>query len=257
MTQKSSYEHGQFSWVDLSAIDLRASSEWYAQLFGWDFELTHPTLHYGMFTLEGKNVCGLSQLGEEMREAGVRPVWNSYVKVDDAQAVAAKVSEAGGEVRVAPLVGEGLGTIAFFCDPEGASFAVWQPGPHAGAQVVNEAGAFTWNELLTRAVDGAGAFYGSVFGWSTQEQPMPDGSTYTLFKNGDAMNAGAVTIEPGLSVPPHWLVYFQVTDIESCIATIKDTGGAVQFGPLEIPQGQIATVSDPQGAVFGLIQASG
>jgi len=55
-------------------------------------------------------------------------------------------------------------------DREGAFFSVMQQRSHSGAQLVNELGAWTWNNLMTRDVDAAKDFYGEVFGW-TAEQP--------------------------------------------------------------------------------------
>ncbi len=57
--------------------------------------------------------------------------------------------------------------MAVFTDPEGAAFCVWQAKEHKGARVVNEQGSLNFNGLATRDVEGAKAFYGSVFGWTT------------------------------------------------------------------------------------------
>ena len=59
--------------------------------------------------------------------------------------------------------------MAVFTDPEGAAFCVWEAKEHKGARVVNEHGALNFNGLNTREVDGAKAFYGSVFGWKTMQ----------------------------------------------------------------------------------------
>ena len=54
--------------------------------------------------------------------------------------------------------------MAVFRDPEGAVFRVWQAGRRRGAQLVNEPGSLNFNNLNTRDVAGAKAFYGAVFG---------------------------------------------------------------------------------------------
>ena len=54
-----------------------------------------------------------------------------------------------------------------FTDPEGAAFCVWEARKHRGAQVVNDPGSLNFNGLNTRDIEGAKAFYGSVFGWRT------------------------------------------------------------------------------------------
>ena len=59
------------------------------------------------------------------------------------------------------------GRMAVFADPEGAVFCVWQAKEHQGATVVNEHGSLNFNDLNTRDLEGAKAFYGAVFGWET------------------------------------------------------------------------------------------
>ena len=57
--------------------------------------------------------------------------------------------------------------MAFFADPQGAAFGLWQPNQHLGTRVVNEHGAINFNDLHTTDIEGAKAFYGEVFGWGT------------------------------------------------------------------------------------------
>ena len=86
-----------------------------------------------------------------------------------------------------PMDVMGLGTMAVFTDPTGAVFGIWQPGTFAGAELVNEHGAFGWNELDTRDPDAAKEFYGAVFGWAFEDQDMGEMGTYTVWKVGDAI----------------------------------------------------------------------
>ena len=76
----------------------------------------------------------------------------------------AKVKEAGGAVMVEPMDVMDLGRMAIFADPTGAVLGVWQPGTFIGAEIVNEPGALSWNEVNTRDPGAAKVFYGSVFG---------------------------------------------------------------------------------------------
>ncbi|TPV93920.1 MAG: VOC family protein [Myxococcales bacterium FL481] len=255
MTEKTRYEPGQFSWIDLSAADMATAAPWYADLFGWEFQPGEAPWNYGMFLKGGKSVCGLGQLRDEMKAAGVPPTWNSYVNVDNAQAIAARVDPAGGQVTVPVMEVGSFGKMACFTDPTGANFGIWQPGSHPGAQLVNEDDTLTWNELLTQDVARAKAFYVEVFGWTTDEVPMPNGATYTMFKNKDAMNAGMLPMpEQAGDMPSQWDVYFQVTNLDGLVAKAQASGGAVIMGPMSIPQGTIAKLRDPQGAVFCAIQ---
>lgn len=75
-----------------------------------------------------------------------------------------------------------------------------------------------------------------------------------LIRNGKRLNGGMATIprSAGETVPPHWLPYFAVESIEAAVSDIRDGGGEVMAGPLDIPQGKMAVAADPTGAVFGL-----
>lgn len=252
MAERTSYEPGTPSWVDIGT-DVEGAKAFYAPLFGWETQDAGPveeTGGYGFFTKNGKMVAGY---GPQQNPGP--PFWASYVSVDDAEKTAAKVEEAGGTVVMAPMQVMTAGTMAVFQDPTGAFFSVWQPNEHIGAQLVNEPGALSWNELNTRDMDAAKQFYASVFGWTTatsESGPMP----YTEFKVGDTTIAGGMTMpaEMPAEVPPHWLVYFSVDSVDDSVERAKDLGGRLMFGPEDIPggHGRIAVVSDPQGAAFGL-----
>lgn len=55
-------------------------------------------------------------------------------------------------------------------------------------------------------------------------------------------------------VPPHWLPYFAVADVDASAAT--EAGGTVLMEPTSVPDGlRIAVLRDPQAAVFGLYRA--
>ena len=90
----------------------------------------------------------------------------------DADETAAKVREAGGSVLSEPIDIFDSGRMAWFADPEGAAFGVWQPDQHRGAAVVNEPGSLNFNGLHTRDLEGAKAFYGAVFGWDALPMGM-------------------------------------------------------------------------------------
>jgi Predicted enzyme related to lactoylglutathione lyase len=55
-------------------------------------------------------------------------------------------------------------------------------------------------------------------------------------------------------VPAHWLVYFAVENTDAAVETVKSSGGGVSFGPIDIPAGRFAMLTDPHGAAFAVIQ---
>ena len=78
-------------------------------------------------------------------------------------------------------------------------------------------GNFHWNELVTRDVEKAKKFYGSIIGWTFDAMPMPDG-TYWVAKMGDKPVGGLFPDRPARSsngVPEHWMSYLAVDDVDA------------------------------------------
>jgi len=113
-------------------------------------------------------------------------------------------------------------------------------------------GTFYWSELLTPDVEAAKAFYGTTVGWTYR--PMNDAETYWIAMADGVPVAGigrlADFAPPG--VPPHWLTYLAVDDVDARVASFVAAGGSLFKPCFDIPGvGRIAIVRDPQGAVMG------
>ena len=75
------------------------------------------------------------------------------------------------------------------------------------------ANPFTYAELHTKDAGAAKAFYGRLFDWKLEDQPMPGGKgTYTEIDTGDTGVPGGLlqADEPGGS---RWLPYVKVGDL--------------------------------------------
>ena len=137
MSERTSYEPGMPSWVDLASPNPNASAAFYGSLFGWEVQSAGPveeTGGYGMFTAgrPGRRVSPIMKEGQP-------PAWTIYVATEDADADAAGVSEAGGDVLFGPMDVMDAGRMAVFAHPA-AGVGVWQAGSHTGAALVNEPG---------------------------------------------------------------------------------------------------------------------
>lgn len=256
MSERTSYTPGTPCWVDLGTPDIEAAVEFYSGLFGWEIPEQENSAEVGGYrraTKDGKDVSGLMPLVQESQP----PAWTTYVSVEDADATVAAIREAGGTVVVEPTEVMDLGTMALFDDPTGAFCGIWQPGTFPGAELVNEYGCFGWNELNTRDTAAAREFYGAVFGWEVEERDMGE-MTYYVWKRGQASVGGMADITGRVpdEVPAHWLVYFSVDDADGAVEKVKAAGGEVSFGPIDIPVGRFAVVSDQFGAVFAVMQPS-
>ena len=118
------------------------------------------------------------------------------------------------------------------------------------------AGSFCWNELMTRDASKAISFFTELFGWTTEEMPMPEaGGVYTMFKNGDTHVGGCMQMDgPQFeNVPPHWMTYVAVDDVDATAEKVKSLGGTVLHGPADVPNmGRFAVLQDPTGATISV-----
>jgi len=245
-----SYEHGVPSWVDLGSPDPTAAGAFYSALWGWDVQVGPPEAGgYALAMLRGRPVAGI---GPQMNPGP--PSWSTYVNVDDADAVVAKVGPAGGTVFMPPMDVMDVGRMAFFADPTGAVIGVWQPKQHKGAGIVNEPGTLTWNELMTTDTAAAEQFYAAVFGWSAVTHGEGAGA-YTEFHLNGRPIAGMMAKPPMIpaEVPPFWGVYFAVDDTDATVARITELGGTIMMPPTDIEPGRFAVAFDPTGAGFNVI----
>jgi predicted enzyme related to lactoylglutathione lyase len=258
MTEFKSYPPGTFCWVDLGTTDGAAAKKFYGTLFGWSAEdmPAGPDMVYTMCNLKGKNVGALYEQGDDQRKAGVPPNWLSYVSVASADESTAKAKSLGGKVMKEPFDVMDVGRMSVLQDPTGATFALWQPRRHFGAQLANEPGTFTWNELLTHDPESAKKFYQGLFGWGVQSMEMGGPESYTIFQNGERGAGGMMRIAKEWGpVPPNWLVYFAVDDCDGTVKKAEKLGGQVRAQPMDIPEvGRFAPLGDPQGAGFAVIK---
>lgn len=258
MPLRDAYKHGIPSWVDLATTDIAAAKEFYAGLFGWSAEDQPSDMGgpYTMFSKDGRAVAGGGPLPPEVAEQGTPPIWNSYINVDSVDDTIAKVEAAGGSVVMPAMDVMTAGRVAFIADPTGAAIGLWQAGDHKGAELVNEDGALTWNELLTDDTDASERFFADALGWKAQTDESPNGA-YTTFAVGDDMAAGMMARTPEMGeFPNYWGVYFAVDDCDGSAAKIEELGGRLLKGPFDTPVGRMAVAQDPQGAAFSFIQMS-
>jgi predicted enzyme related to lactoylglutathione lyase len=112
--------HGAFSWCELMTTDAGAAKNFYTKLFGWTTEEMSVTagMTYTVVKVAGNGIGGIMSMPQDAQ--GMPPHWNSYVTVDDVDAVAKSAQELGGKVLMGP---HDIPTVGRFCviqDPQGA-----------------------------------------------------------------------------------------------------------------------------------------
>ena len=257
MQESPAYKPGTFCWVELGTTDGPAAKKFYTELFGWSANDNPmgPGMVYTMLLLDGKNVGALYQMEPERLAQGVPPHWASYVSVTSADETAAKAKELGATVLVDSFDVMTFGRMAVIQDPTGAVFALWQPKDHPGAEVVNVANSFCWNELMTTDTAKDGEFYSSLFSWTKDTQNFGP-LEYTMFANDGRPAGGMLQITPEMGkIPSNWVVYFAVDNCDATVEKAASLGGSVMKPADDIPNiGRFAILRDPQGGMFAVIK---
>jgi predicted enzyme related to lactoylglutathione lyase len=166
------------------------------------------------------------------------------------------------------------GVMVFLVPPGGGTTGVWQAGTHAGSRRYHEPGAFAWAELLTPEPRAAVGFFQQVFGHEVTEYPQDDGGTYTTLVVNGAEVAGVAPApdaegEPDTDAESEaqetdgaerrarlgWQVYFGVSSVKEAVLAAVAAGAEVLVEPeFEDDEGTIATLKDPQGGVFSVLE---
>jgi uncharacterized protein len=261
MSERDGYPHGVPCWVECLTPDPAAIAAFYAELFGW--EISEPgrvpggEAAYYVGRMRGRDVAGLAPPPPAERYGEVRPAWITQVRVDDVDALAQRVENAGGTVVAGPMDVPPVGRLVVLEDTQGAALAAFEPTGRTGAQLVNEPGAWSMSALATPDPGAAAPFYRSVFGWEAEEW-----QGITLFRlpgyvGGEPhqpvpRDVVAVAI-PG-DGPPQWTLDFWTDDAERVAAVAAARGGTVLTPPHDAASFVTTVVADPAGAVFSASQ---
>jgi hypothetical protein len=119
-----------------------------------------------------------------------------------------------------------------------------------------KSGDFCWYELTTSNVQAAKDFYGKVFGWEFSDHDMGE-MTYTMItiKGKQAAGIWAVPKDLEHQMPPHWMAYILVDDIEASVQKAEKEGAEIKK-PIQNAGdfGRFAIIADPAGAHIALWQ---
>ncbi|WP_151955253.1 VOC family protein [Sphingomonas sp. EC-HK361] len=250
--------HGTPIWYELLTEDPDASKTFYDAVIGWTVE-PRPSgeMDYRMIdTSGGGQVGGVMRLSPEMTAGGAKPTWLFYIGVNDVDTTVAKITAAGGSVRMPAFDIPNVGRMALVADPQGIPFYVMRGASEESSTAWERMGMgkCNWNELATTDHAAANAFYADVFGWSYPDKmTMPGDMGDYVFVEAAGEQIGA-TMKAGAGEPTGWRFYFRAPDIEKAAETVKAKGGTVHAGPMEVPGGdRIIVASDPHGVMFGVV----
>jgi uncharacterized protein len=120
----------------------------------------------------------------------------------------------------------------------------------------HEPGTFCWAELSTTDIKAGRGFYESLFGWKGSAQPAGDVGEYVIFSLADGRPAAGGYEQPeqerSMGLPPHWNLYIYADDVDKTVAKAVEAGGTAVVSGMDTPNGRMAVVADPTGAMFCL-----
>ncbi|MCX4642618.1 VOC family protein [Streptomyces sp. NPDC055059] len=242
-------------WVSLMVHGMAATQEFYAALFGWEFRPGPQQLGpYVRALLDGHEVAGIGQMPPDRH---LPVAWTPYLASDDVDATSESIRHCGGTVGVGPIDAGEAGRMAIASDPAGAVFGIWQAAEHLGMALTGVPGAPAWNELVTQETASVAKFYEVTFGYEEEAVVSADFDYLTLHLNGSPV---ASVHGVGQALPrdrgAHWMTYFEVADVDESVSLVEELGGHVLKPARDGSQGRLATVADPEGAVFTLVRSA-
>jgi predicted enzyme related to lactoylglutathione lyase len=254
MSERDDYPAGVPCWAENLSADAGGNARFYAELLGWELAGSGDEpdeAQYFVGRMRGRDVAGVGAApGPEVSG------WYMQIAVEGLEEAVAATERAGGTVLEAAIDVPPAGRLAVLADPTGAVFSAWEGDAREGAQVVNEAGAWSMGELATPDPEAAATFYKEVFGWDAEEfapgisvfrrpgyfggepsQPVPR-DVVAVMTPGEGKSA--------------WAVDFWVADAEATAKKAVELGGSVVKEPAVEGPFRSAKISDPQGGVLSV-----
>jgi len=243
---------GRFVWYELLTNDPQAAIAFYTEVVGWKTQ-KWETGEYTMWVGSQGPLGGVTQLPEQAKQMGAWPYWQANVEVANVDETVEKVKQLGGKVYHTEDVPT-VGRFAVIADPQGAVIAVFTPAGNMQSHDVAKPGEFSWHELYTTDHEAAFSFYQQIAGWERLgEFDMGPMGKYLIYGRNGKPLGGMFTKSKEMPMPPSWIYYVQVDDLEGAVARATKMGARVLNGPMDVPGGsRIAQIADPQGAVFAL-----
>lgn len=120
-----------------------------------------------------------------------------------------------------------------------------------------EPGSITWIDLTVEGADRIRDFYTKVVGWKPKPVEMGGYSDYNMTAPQSGNPSAGICHARGVNkdLPPCWLVYITVEDMDRSTKLCVELGGKVVVLPKGMGgQGRYCVIQDPAGAVAALFE---
>lgn len=208
-------EFGRVVWHDLMTLDVAKAERFYASLLGWAYHIEYASDFVWKPGEEADYPLLLAHGGLIGAGHDIPSHWLTFVTVEDVDAATARAKRLGATIGREPFDTPGVGRASVIQDPQGAIICTHTPVQDFPLP----SGLFLWDELMTNDVEHAKMFYGELFGWRASDVDMGELGPCTMFKRDDDTHAAGA-----------------------------------RKRSFDVPKtGRFAVLSDPPGAVFGLL----
>jgi len=116
-------------------------------------------------------------------------------------------------------------------------------------------GTVGWQDLTVPDAERLRDFYASVVGWRAEPVDMGGYADFNMVAPATGEPAAGVCFARGANakLPPQWLIYVTVADLDASVKACLDGGGTVVDGPRGMGEQRFAVIRDPAGAHMGLV----
>lgn len=233
------------TWFDLISTNSEQTSKFYSEVFGWHVD-HFPDMAYHIFdTHAGSGIPGGTS---DVRE-GQAPIAVPYIENADIDALLAKAVAAGATVVVPVTEVPEMVTFAHILDPFGNVIGLVKgDGTVRTSEGTNP--PVDWVELSVAEPAKAYGWYRDVFGWTINEDPMPEGQQHAQVDTGGGIHGGIGGTPTG---QPMVTIYARVDDLGEYLKRAGNLGAKTVMEPMQVDATtHIAAFADPQGNMFGL-----
>jgi uncharacterized protein len=119
-----------------------------------------------------------------------------------------------------------------------------------------EPGTITWQDLTVADAEGIRDFYQAVVGWTPESLAMGAYSDFVMKADGAAVAGICHARGANADLPPVWLIYITVEDLDESLEACRRLGGAPVGAPRSYGGGRYCIIKDPAGALCALYQPS-
>ena len=121
-------------------------------------------------------------------------------------------------------------------------------------------GTIGWLDLTVENAPAVRDFYAEVVGWKMSSVSQGDYDDYCAHLEQDGPPVAGICHARGdnSGMPPHWIMYVTVADLDHSLVRCEAMGGAIVCPMRDLGSyGRVAVIRDPAGAVLALIQPPG